>query len=1272
MAGVEYVAPRTELENRLAGIWQSVLGVEKVGVKDNFFDLGGHSLKATMLMARMHKELNVNVPLRIIFQAPTLEQLAQAVAGMEQQLYASIEPVEARAYYPLSSAQKRMYILNQLRGASLGYNMPGVYAVEGPLATERLEQAFRALIARHESLRTSFEMVDGEPVQRVHDQVPFVVERKRLTQVESRLFKAETSQGAGEPSEAERIADMAKQVESFVRPFDLEQAPLLRVGLIEVEENHHLLLFDMHHIISDGVSMNVLVQEFARLYEGDSLPELRIQYKDYAAWQQSLAQSETMQKQEAFWMETFTGDIPVLELPTDYARPAVQSFEGDDITFDVSSEVTASLQRIAAETGATMYMVLLAAYTALLSKYTRQEDIVVGTPIAGRPHADLEPLIGMFVGTLAMRNYPEGERTFTEFVSDVKERALKAFENQDYPFEELVEKLDVRKDLSRNPLFDAMFVMQNTETTDVRLGDLEFAPYGTEHKAAKFDLTLHAVETDGDGGLIFTLQYRTALFRKETMERMANHFICLLQSVADQPEQRLSKLSILPEPERQCLIYGFNDTEAAYPEAKTIHGLFEEQVEKTPERVAVVFGEERLTYRELNERAEQLARALRQQGVQPDALVGLLTERSLDMIVGILGILKAGGAYVPLDPDYPEERIRYMLEDCGAKLLVTQKKLAELAGMFTGTILEDELVDELCVVATKVKKKAGAEANLGTVATSSWHGNEERNVRADHLAYVIYTSGTTGKPKGVLIEHRQVVRLLFTDRSRFDFGDTDVWTLFHSYCFDFSVWEMYGALLYGGRLVIIPKQTAQDPAAYLQVLKQEQVTIVNQTPTAFYHLADEELRCTDKRLSVRKVIFGGEALEPLQLKRFREKYPETQLINMYGITETTVHVTYKELTEDDLGLSKSNIGSPIPTLTAYVLDAARQPVPIGIPGELYVGGAGVARGYLNRSELTTERFVDHPFIAGERVYRTGDLARWLPDGNLEYLGRIDHQVKIRGYRIELGEIETQLLRHEQVKETIVLARKSAAGDPHLCAYVVVTGEHGELDVAELRRYLGQHLPSYMIPSFFVALERMPLTSNGKIDRQALPSPEGQAVTGVEYVAPRTEQEAQLAEVWQRVLGLDRVGAKDNFFDLGGHSLKATTLVAQMHKELSVNVPLRFVFQFPTLEQMAQEIAGMEQQLYAAIEPVEARAYYPLSSAQKRMYILNQLEGAALGYNMPGAYTIEGVLDANRLEQAFCGLIARHESLRTSFAMVDGEPVQRVHEQLPFTIEVERL
>ncbi|KJB85423.1 hypothetical protein AZ66_24720, partial [Paenibacillus sp. E194] len=1259
--GVEYVAPRTALETKLTEVWQRVLGADRIGVRDNFFDLGGHSLKAVTLVAQMHKELNVSVPLRTVFQAPTLEELAKVIAGMEMQLYASIKPAAAQEYYPVSSAQKRLYILHQLEGAELSYNMPGVYTVEGPLDVNRVEQAFAELIARHESLRTSFEMVGGKPVQRIHEQVTFVLGFESLPE---QVRQTEAKE-----------AYISQRAKAFIRSFNLEKPPLLRVGLMEVEENRHLLLFDMHHIISDGVSMNVLVQEFARLYEGDSLPELRIQYKDYAEWQQSLIHSESMRKQEAFWLETFAGDIPVLDMPFDYVRPAVQSFEGDDITFDVSSEVTASLQRIAAETGATMYMVLLAAYTALLSKYTRQEDIVVGTPIAGRPHADLESLIGMFVGTLAMRNYPEGERTFTEFVSDVKERALKAFENQDYPFEELVEKLDVRKDLSRNPLFDAMFAMHNTGSTEVRLGGLEFAPYGTGPTAAKFDLTLHAFETDNDGSLTFTLQYRTALFRKETMERMANHFTCLLQSVADQPEQLLSELSILPEPERQCLIYGFNDTKAAYPEAKTIHGLFEEQVEKTPERVAVVFGEERLTYRELNERADRMARVLRQQGVQPDDLVGLLTERSLDMLIGIIGILKAGGAYVPLDPDYPEERIRYMLEDSGTTLLVTQKKLTELTGMFAGKILyvEDELVDELYTAnPAKVEKEPASKADSCTAATSSWYGNEERKARADHLAYVIYTSGTTGKPKGVLIEHRQVVRLLFTDRSRFDFGDTDVWTLFHSYCFDFSVWEMYGALLYGGKLVIIPKQTAQDPAAYLQVLKQEQVTIVNQTPTAFYHLADAELRCADKRLSVRKVIFGGEALEPLQLKRFREKYPETQLINMYGITETTVHVTYKELTADDIGLSKSNIGSPIPTLTAYVLDAARQPVPIGIPGELYVGGAGIARGYLNRPELTAERFVANPFITGERVYRTGDLARWLPDGNLEYLGRIDHQVKIRGYRIELGEIETQLLRHEQVKETIVLARKSSTGDPHLCAYVVVYGEHGELDVAELRRYLGQHLPSYMIPSFFVELERMPLTSNGKIDRQALPSPEGHAVTGIEYVAPRTEQEAQLAEVWQRVLGLDRVGAKDNFFDLGGHSLKATTLVAQMHKELSVNVPLRFVFQFPTLEQMAQEIAGMEQQLYAAIEPVEARAYYPLSSAQKRMYILNQLEGAALGYNMPGAYTIEGVLDANRLEQAFCGLIARHESLRTSFAMVDGEPVQRVHEQLPFAIEVERL
>ncbi|WP_051240371.1 non-ribosomal peptide synthetase [Paenibacillus alvei] len=1257
-SGVEYVEPRTELEMRLAELWKNVLGIERIGIKDNFFDLGGHSLKASTLVAQMHKELNVNVPLRVIFQTPTLEQLAQTIVGMERQMHASIERVETREYYPVSSAQKRLYILNQLEGAALSYNMPGAYNIKGTLDVERLERAFRGLIARHESLRTSFEMVEGEPVQRVHEQIAFMVEVEHQPK--------EALSGSGQLPDEQEIA---RQAGAFLRPFDLGQAPLLRVGLMQLSEDSHLLLFDMHHIISDGVSLNVLIQEFARLYEGESLPELRIQYKDYAVWQQALAQSEAMQRQEKFWLETFAGEIPVLDLQTDYARPAVQSFEGDAVSFDIGREVTGRLRLIATETGATMYMVLLAAYTAFLSKYTGQEDVVVGTPIAGRLHADLEPLIGMFVGTLAMRNYPSGEQTFAAFVRDVKERALAAFENQDYPFEELVEKLAIRRDLSRNPLFDTMFTMQSGNRSDLPIRGLEFTASDTEYSAAKFDLTLNAIEIDdGEERLTFSMQYRTALFCRETVERMAGHFKHLLQAVAEQPEQLLREISILPQEERNQIIVDFNDTAAAYPSEKTIHELFEAQVEKTPNQVALALGEERITYQELNEKANRLARVLRENGVKADEVVGILADRSLEMAVGIFGVLKAGGAYMPIDPEYPEERIRYMLEDSGANLLLVQAHLKQQAEVVSNYKLSNSAASQNADVGHSVmdgNASAGRILTLGSEILERGDGtNAEAACGPNHLAYVIYTSGTTGLPKGVMIEHRGAVNALQWRKEEYGFNETDKVLQLFSFAFDGFVTSFFTPLVSGSQVILLPEVLSKDPVAIKEVITEQRITSFICIPLLY--AAVLECLTSDEMKSLRIVTLAGDKTTPEIVQASVLKSARTELVNEYGPTENSVVTScLRHLNR----VERITIGRPISNVQVYVLNRYGQIQPSGLAGEICVAGSGLARGYLNRPQLTAERFVAHPFISGERVYRTGDLGRWLQDGKLEYLGRIDHQVKIRGYRIELGEVENQLMRHEHVKETAVIAQQDEQGDSYLCAYVIA---EGTVDANELRRFLGQQLPKYMIPSFFVQLEQMPLTPNGKLDRLALPAPDGNALLGAEYVAPRTVMEARLAGIWQRVLGIERVGVRDSFFDLGGHSLKATMLVSQMHKELNVNVPLRTVFQAPTLEQLAQAVMGMEQQLYASIEPVEVRAYYPVSSAQKRLYILNQLEGAAISYNMPGIYAVEGPLDAARLEQAFRELVARHESLRTSFEMVDGEPVQRVHDQVSFAVEKKRL
>ncbi|MDN4080838.1 non-ribosomal peptide synthase/polyketide synthase [Paenibacillus polymyxa] len=1117
-------APQTPVEIQLAEIWQEVLGVESAGVKDNFFHFGGHSLRAALLVSRIRKEMNREISLREVFESPTIEGLARAIEGYTPLNFEEIPTAGAREHYPLSSAQKRLFILSQLEGGELSYNMPGILTVEGALNRERLEQAFRRLIHRHGSLRTRFVTVNGEPVQQILPDVPFTVEYAELSETE---------------------AEAALQ--QFVHPFDLGEAPLLRVGLIRIAHERHLLLFDMHHIVSDGVSMNILIEEFLHFYqEEDVLPALQIQYTDYAVWQQEQLGSERLKAQEAYWLDAFRGSLPVLDLPVDEVRPAVRSFAGDRIDFQIDASLSASLQELATRTGSTLFMVLLAAYTTLLHKYTGQEDVIVGSPVAGRSHTTLEGLIGMFVGTVALRTYPEGEKSFEAYLKEVKETALRAYENQDYPFEELVEKLELQRDLSRNPLFDTMFVLQNIEQGEQEIEGLRFTPYDQGHPAAKFDLTLTVSEADG--ALNCTLEYATAIYKRETAERMAGHFVQLIQEAIANPGLSLSSLDIVTPQEKSMLMKDADEAKADYPRDQTIHALFEEQAVRNPDAVAVVCEEATLSYSELNERANGLARTLRERGLQPDGLVGIMADRSLEMVVGILAILKAGGAYVPVDPEYPEDRIRFMLEDSGAKLLLTQAHLGTRIS-FTGDIVN---LDE----AASYKEDVS---------------NLEPTAGPNHLAYVIYTSGTTGKPKGTLIEHKNVVRLLFNDKNMFDFGPQDTWTLFHSFCFDFSVWEMYGALLNGGRLVIVPSLTAKSPERFLQLLKDQKVTVLNQTPTYFYQLLQEELSHRAAELSLRMIIFGGEALSPALLKDWRAKYPQVQLINMYGITETTVHVTYKEITELEIGQGRSNIGIPIPTLRAYILDEQRRPQPIGIPGELYVAGEGLARGYLNRPELTEEKFVAHPFEAGERMYRSGDLARWLPDGSMEYLGRIDHQVKIRGYRIELGEVEAKLLHAPSVREAVVLAREDGSGQKVLVGYFTADQM---LTVGELRKALAAELPAYMIPSYFMQLEQMPLTPNGKLDRKALPAPETNVQTGAVYEAPRNAAEEALASVWQGVLGAQQVGIHDHFFDLGGDSIKAIQVSSRLF-QLGYKLEMKDLFKYPTIAELSPylQVAG---------------------------------------------------------------------------------------------------
>ena len=816
---------------------------------------------------------------------------------------------------------------------------------------------------------------------------------------------------------------------------------------------------------------------------------------------------------------------------------------------------------------------------------------------------------------------------------------MDALDNQDYPLDMLVEQVKVTREINRNPLFDTMFSMQEKDITSIKAGNMQITIRKYEKANAKFDLSLEAV--DKGENIEFEMEYCIGLFKLDTIERLALHFMRIIAEITVDPEQQIRAIQILSQQEKQQQVYEFNNTWADYPKEKTIHKLFEEQVKRMPDKTAVVFEDKKLSYQELNERANQLAGILREKRIQPNEIVGLMVTRSLEMITGILAILKAGGAYLPIDMDYPPERIEYMLEDSGAKLLLSQAGLMDRVNFSGETLLIDDL--NLC---------NGNNSNLANVNQPS------------DLAYVIYTSGSTGKPKGAMISHANVVRLIKNSKTEFDFNDQDVWTLFHSIAFDFSVWEMYGALLNGSKLVVVPKDITRDPTAFTKLLEIEGVTVLNQTPSAFYALLHEE--GYKKPLGIRYVIFGGEALQPGKLKEWRKHHPETKLINMYGITETTVHVTYKEIEDNEIESNSANIGKPLPTTSVYIMDTRQNLLPIGCAGEICVGGLGVGRGYLNRPELTEEKFICNPYIPTETIYRSGDLARWLADGTLEYLGRIDSQVKIRGYRIELGEIESQIMAFAAIKEAVAIDLNDADGDKYLCAYYV---SETEIPVTELRSHLAETLPHYMIPAYYVKLDQMPLTPNGKIDRKALPEPEGKINIVTEYVPPANETEEILCRIWSEVLGIEEPGVLDNFFELGGHSLKAIQIVAAIRQKLKIDVKVRQVFILLTIRELAEKIQRLESdlELYREISLAEEREYYPLSSSQKRLMFLQQLDPESIAYNMPAMIEITGPLNVERLSQTINKLIMRHEALRTTFVKAADDYYLKIKNNVNFKL-----
>jgi amino acid adenylation domain-containing protein len=1150
----------------------------------------------------------------------------------------------------LSLTQERLWLLHQLQPDTPLYNESSLLRFTGVLNSLALENSINEIIKRHEILRTSFQIVDEQTLQVIDPNLTFTLTTVKL-------------QSYSEAKVNQILTEKARQ------PFDLSQAPLFRGTLIHLSEQEHILLLTKHHIISDGWSWQIFYRELAALYQGfcqdipATLPELPIQYADFALWQRQYLNDKSHQL--TYWKQQLKDAPPILNLPTDYPRPAQQSFQGARATIVIPQAMgytplkanADALKSFSQQEGVTLFMVLLAAFKTLLYRYTGQTDLLVGTPVANRTHSEIENLLGCFVNTLVLRTDMSGEPSFRELVKRVRDTALAAYSHQDFPFEQLVKELQPERTLSHTPLFQVMFVFQDAPMLALQLPNLTLAPLMVDNGTAKFDLTLYVEDTKQ--GLIGFLEYNSELFHTDTINRMVGHFQTLLESIVANCDRSVAKLPLLTLQEQTQLLTNSHSINTDYPAELCLHELFEQQVEKTPDAVAVVFENQQLTYAQLNIKANQLAHHLQNVGVQPETLVGICMERSLEMVIGILAILKVGAAYVPLDPTYPTERLHFVLEDAQLKFILTQQKQSHK--------LSNDKTQLICLDTD------------GEIIAQQSRDNPNSQVIPASLAYIIYTSGSTGKPKGVLVNHANVVRLFAATDAWFKFNQQDVWTLFHSVAFDFSVWEIWGALLHGGRLVVVPYEVSRSPQAFYELLAQQQVTVLNQTPSAFRQLiqVDESVAAAEKLRHIRYVIFGGEALELQTLQPWFEQYGDKspQLVNMYGITETTVHVTYCPLTCADVTQAQGSvIGRPIRDLQVYLLDQHQQLVPVGVPGEMYIGGAGLARGYLNRPELTQQKFISHPFALGTRLYRSGDLARYLPNGQLEYLGRIDNQVKIRGFRIELGEIEAILTQHPLIREAVLVAREDVHGDQRLVAYIV-TKLDANITQTELRNYLQQHLPEYMIPAAFVLLDNLPLTPNGKVDRRALPAPE-QTRPELEqtFVAPRSPTEEMLAGIWVKILGIEQVGINDNFFDLGGHSLLATQVISQVRKAFGLEIPLRNLFASPTVAKLAKHIdmtmkAKPELNSVPSLEPADRNQELPLSFSQQRLWFIHQLDPGSTAYNGSDLVRLQGKLNVGALEESINEVVRRHEVLRTCFAVVEGRPIQKIIYELRIPLPI---
>ncbi|WP_147206404.1 non-ribosomal peptide synthetase, partial [Segetibacter aerophilus] len=1178
----------------------------------------------------IRKELTVEIPIKDIFNYPTLAQLAgQFESQSDTVILPSIEIAQPRPeFIPLSFSQERLWFLDRLEG-SVQYHLPAVLSLKGNLNNQALAEVFKTIVNRHEVLRTVFVEKDGQVYQQIKD-----IDQWSLSIKDGSEFK----------DNDESLQRYVQQIISA--PFNLSEDDMLRAELISLDKTSHILVVTLHHIASDGWSRSILVKELVELYDAydksipNPLAPLNIQYADFAIWQRNYLKEDILDKKISYWKEKLKGVEP-LQLPSDFTRPPVQSTKGAVAGFKIEKELSIQLQQLSQQQGSTMFMTLLAAFEVLLYRHSGQSDICIGTPIAGRQQQELEGLIGFFVNTLALRNQLNEDGSFIELLQQVRATTLEAYEHQDLPFEKVVDAVMNQRDMSRSPLFQVMFILQNApDVPTLQLGDVELSSKGIDHNTSKFDLTFLALETKQ--GIQGTVEYCTDLYSQQTIERLIIHFKELLNSIVKSPKQKISLLPMLTSQEKHQLLVEFNNTRADYPRDKTIVDLFEEQVLKSPDGIALVHEGKEVSYKQLNERSNRLAHYLKGKGVKGETLVPICMERSASLIVGILAILKAGGAYVPIDANYPTERIKHITQDIKAHIFITN------------SATKSRVVDiyELEIIELDDEGSAGA-ASIAQPAV-----NPLSTVDTFTAVYVIYTSGSTGTPKGVVIEHRSLVNLVSWHIAKYQVSDISKTTAMVGISFDAFGFEIWPYLTAGGSIFIVDNETRLNTTELVAFFIKNNITH-SFLSTA---LVRDFISSSGRKIeSLKYLLTGGDKLPSLTIEDVNYN-----IVDNYGPTEYTIVTSSYLLCKED---KKSNppIGSPIANTAMFILSKQKQLVPISVAGEIYIGGDGLARGYLNRPDLTTEKFINNvsEVDEGVRIYRTGDLGRWLPDGNIEFIGRGDEQVKVRGYRIELGEIESVLAESGLIRQGVVVAKEDSRGSKQLVGYVVSVEE---FDKNAIVSYLLKRLPDFMVPSAWVELENLPLTPNGKVDKRALPEPDNNELQNYKFVAPRTETEVRLAAIWQDILGVEKVGIFDNFFELGGHSLLVFRVISAIRKELAVELPIRDVFNYPTIAQLATQFQ-IETVVLPKIQAVQPkRELIPLSFSQERLWFIDRLEGS-IQYHVPSALRLKGELNIKVLQLALRTIVNRHEVLRTVFLEKDGQVYQRIKDKDQWELKI---